>query len=178
MNIIHLQESICYYPDTGFCLWRFRPRHQFGSDRAWRSWNVRFAGKAVGYEWKCSHGKMYMRFSFQGTSWSLHRAIFAIVTGRLPESVDHKDGNGLNNRWDNLRDTTPKGNSLNMRRHEGKKLPTGIVVQKNRFIARIGVDYKLVYLGMFRNLEDAVSARRAAEIKHGFHENHGTVRPR
>lgn len=35
------------------------------------------------------------------------------------------------------------------------------------------VNYKTIYLGRFDNLEDAIKARQEAEIKYGFHPNHG-----
>ncbi|SWJ13234.1 HNH endonuclease [Klebsiella pneumoniae] len=38
---------------------------------------------------------------------------------------------------------------------------------------RIGVNGKYVSVGVFSNLEDALEARKTAEIKYGYHENHG-----
>lgn len=33
------------------------------------------------------------------------------------------------------------------------------------------------YLGLFNDFFEAVCARKSAEVKHGFHVNHGSVRP-
>jgi hypothetical protein len=42
-----------------------------------------------------------------------------------------------------------------------------------RWIAQIAFNLKRIHLGNFIHKKDAVEARREAEIKHGFHENHG-----
>jgi hypothetical protein len=39
--------------------------------------------------------------------------------------------------------------------------------------ARIKVNGKSKHLGYFKNKEEAIAAREAANIKYNFHENHG-----
>lgn len=39
--------------------------------------------------------------------------------------------------------------------------------------AHIGVNGTEIHLGSFKTLGEAATARRDAEIKYGFHENHG-----
>jgi hypothetical protein len=41
--------------------------------------------------------------------------------------------------------------------------------------AQIKVDGRMIYLGQFDELADAATARRTAEQKYGFHENHGRL---
>jgi hypothetical protein len=41
------------------------------------------------------------------------------------------------------------------------------------WVARITIDGKPVHLGSFSNKDDAISARKDAEVKSGFHKNHG-----
>lgn len=43
----------------------------------------------------------------------VHVICYALQTGELPEVVDHKDGNGLNNKWYNLRNGTQTQNRYN-----------------------------------------------------------------
>lgn len=57
-------------------------------------------------------------------------------------------------------------------------LPTGIrPYAHGRYSATITVDKKANWLGTFDTVDEAVIARKVAEQKYGFHENHGTVRP-
>jgi hypothetical protein len=39
--------------------------------------------------------------------------------------------------------------------------------------AYITVDYKRIHLGRFKNIEDAILARKEAEVAYKFHKNHG-----
>lgn len=39
---------------------------------------------------------------------------------------------------------------------------------KNAWMAYITVNYKRIYLGIFKNYEDAVKIRKEAEIQYGF----------
>lgn len=47
--------------------------------------------------------------------------------------------------------------------------------QRERWVARIGNGNERVNLGSFANFEDAVSARREAEKRFGYHAKHGVV---
>ena len=42
-----------------------------------------------------------------------------------------------------------------------------------KWAAYIRVNYKKIHLGYYTNKDDAIKARKAAEVKYGFHENHG-----
>lgn len=45
--------------------------------------------------------------------------------------------------------------------------------QSKKWQARIRVDKQLMSLGLYVNLDDAIKAREAANLKYGFHDNHG-----
>ena len=55
----------------------------------------------------------YRSFVLDGQRWLLHRAIFAVVHGYLPECVDHIDHNVGNNSVGNLRAATKSQNCAN-----------------------------------------------------------------
>lgn len=103
-------------------------------------------------------------------NYQAHRLIFLIMTGDWPKGViDHKDGDGFNNKWENLRDTNQVINGRN------KKLPKnntsgyrGVswVKRENRWQVHIAVNKKMVYIGLFDLLEDAILARVDAEMRY------------
>jgi hypothetical protein len=47
----------------------------------------------------------------------------------------------------------------------------------NRWRAQISKNGKQVHLGYFDCMDEAVTARKAAEIQNGFHPNHGRTPP-
>lgn len=49
------------------------------------------------------HNAGYLRVRVDGQYILVHRVVYAVVYGELPDEVDHKDGNRTNNRPDNLR---------------------------------------------------------------------------
>jgi hypothetical protein len=44
---------------------------------------------------------------------------------------------------------------------------------KNKYRAYITLGSTQIHLGVFSDIESATEARRLADIKYGFHENHG-----
>lgn len=101
------------------------------------------------------------------------------MTGKDPESLDHINGNRSDNRWENLREASPLENQrnrkLNANNRSGK---SGVCFVKNsqKWRAQIKVESKMIFLGDFRELGDAVEARGAGELKYLFHKNHGKIR--
>ena len=105
-----------------------------------------------------------------------HRLAFMYMTGAFPVlDVDHINGIRTDNRWCNLREVTRKENSKN-----GAKPSTntsgvlGVGKHRNtgKWTARISVNNKTKYLGLFADFSDAVQARQEANVLYGFHKNH------
>lgn len=177
MDIEALREAIEYDPQTGVCSWKRRPTHHFKNERAAKVWNAQHSGKKVGYIHRRAGGKAYLKFTIFNRSEFVHRAIVMLVFGFVPDEVDHQDGNGTNNKLDNLRPTDRLGNSKNVRQRAGRSLPVGIVFRFGKYEARIQSAGSIHYLGRFERLKDATHARSVANGKFGFHSNHGQVRP-
>lgn len=106
-----------------------------------------------------------------------HRMAWLLTYGEWPDGqIDHINGVRDDNRIENLRVVTNKQNHTNMKRHKGNSSSvTGVYWNKRagKWQAYICVDYKQIYLGVFKYLIDAETARKDAEIKFGFHKNHG-----
>lgn len=81
--------------------------------------------------------------------------------------VDHKNWNKADNRKENLRIATKSQNNINIKRkiNNTSGYP-GVTKTKNgRYISRISLNRRRYYLGTYKCFEDAVVARRNAEIK-------------
>lgn len=91
------------------------------------------------------------------------------IINKTPEGyeTDHINRNKLDNRKSNLRTVDRKGNSINhglqINNTSGHR---GIHWQANAWVARIKVDSKEIYLGRFKNLQEAVLIRKKAELIH------------
>jgi len=89
----------------------------------------------------------------------LHRVLMNSPKGKC---VDHINGDTLDNRLKNLRICTHKENirNSNKLRSNNKSGYRGVFWcnQKQRWAARIKVDYKSIHLGFFKKAEDASNA--------------------
>lgn len=160
-----LRQLLRYEPHTGKLFWLERPeRPQF---------SARYAGKEA--LTSVRHG--YMCGEIFNKPVAAHRVAFAIYYGRWPNGeVDHINGDRSDNRISNLRDVTRKVNSRNMKKSASNRSGvTGVSFYKasKKWQARIMSDGKYLHLGYFDKFKDAVSARKDAELKIGYHPNHG-----
>lgn len=122
--------------------------------------------------------KGYIRISVDNISYKAHRLAWLYMTGEFPENeIDHEDHIRSNNRWHNLSHVTTQENRKNISlRSNNTSGVTGVNWSKasKKWCAEINVDKVKKYLGLFLNKQDAIKARKAAEIEYCFHKNHGT----
>lgn len=103
---------------------------------------------------KCPYG--YLRTDFEGKTYFVHRLIFLMENGYLPDLVDHKDGIRTNNLVTNLRDASSKVNNLN-RTVAGSNNKLGILG-----VSRSGNRYRAQLSG--KNLGRFDTAEEAKEV--------------
>lgn len=155
-----LRKAVHYNPDTGV-----------------------FTRRSNGVEIVHIDGVGYRCFNLANKVRLAHRMAFYYMTGRIPDYVDHIDGNKLNNEWKNLREATNAENQWNKGMittntsgvrgvHWNKKL--------RRWIAEIRVNKVKHYIGSYRDLQDAKEAvEKKREEFHGnflcTHDNKRTI---
>ena len=116
------------------------------------------------YSW-CFSKTGYLVANVGGKVVRLHRYLLHPDDGSI---VDHINGDPSDNRRSNLRICGPAGNARNSRPPKSSTL--GILgvkkVKSGKYVAQIMVDRKQIHLGRFANLDDAIAARAAAELKY------------
>jgi len=105
----------------------------------------------------------YRRVTIDGSGYRVHRLAFVLMLGRWPEGeVDHRNGNGMDNRWENLREATHlqnMQNQLRVRRNSSHGVMGVHYKHKNKkWQARIQVGPKRHSLGLFKTKEEAAQA--------------------
>ena len=172
-------DSICRYDqDTGRLFWKERPKEMFADNASGHSqrhnadkWNAKCAGKEA---FTAVKGDGYRHGAIGGKFYSAHRIIWKLMTGEEPQEVDHINGVRTDNRWSNLR-SVPRSVNLKNKARLARNMSGANGVRKNRdgWQAFITNNYKMTCLGTFKTKEEAIAARKAAELKCGFHTNHG-----
>lgn len=91
----------------------------------------------------------YRYVVFAGNQAYVHVLIFIIENGYRPKQVDHIDGNGLNNKIENLRAcVSQNANQRNRPSHRGGRLPGAYFCKcTNRWRARVRINNKTKCLG-------------------------------
>jgi len=159
-----LRELLDYNPDDGTFVWK---------ERAQKSFNKRYAGKEA---LTANHNNGYKQGTINGGTYYVHRVAFAIYHGRWPsDQIDHINGHKTDNRIANLNNVAARGNNKNKKRSiNNTSGVTGVSWDKSsgRWLARIGVNSGVICVGSFDSKEDAIFARKMAEMEYGFHPNH------
>lgn len=151
--------------------WKRRPSSHFRSERVANSWNAKHEGKAAG----STDSKGYLQVKVLGRLMLNHRVIWLMREGSLPDEIDHVDGGYQSNGMANLRPATHQQNMQNQKlRQDNKSGIMGISWFKSRDLWLVKIQNKhLSYSACFF---EACCIRKAAELRLGFHENHGRVR--
>jgi hypothetical protein len=167
-DIEHLRERVTYDPVTGELRWvKSAALASFPDARACRSWHSQKAGKLIT---SSKYGYVRVGLNIEGrVRYFLgHRVAWALTTGAWPEhDVDHIDRNRSNNRWANLRAATTMHNAWNrglLPTNTSGEIGVRWCGRDNRWKAEITTNWKRKHLGSFKIREDAVRARRAAEV--------------
>jgi hypothetical protein len=114
--IEYLRECFQYNRINGVLYWKERPRKHFKNERAFKTWNGRYArNQALNYRNKDG----YLCGTLDGKSFLAHRIIYKIVYGIDPEIVLHENGQTLDNKT--IKSGTQAENTKDMKRRSDNK---------------------------------------------------------
>ena len=117
-----------------------------------------------------------------GKHYLVHRVVFMLHHGYMPEMVDHIDGNRANNKIENLRQADVNQNAQNaVKRKDNTSGVKGVNWSKvdKCWRVRVQCKNKRIDFGGYQDLEFAdLVSQMAREKYHGAYANHGTTLPR
>lgn len=180
-----LKQLLNYNHETGVFTWKSRCESNFDKEKSKSQvdyWNRTHADKVAGTKMKSKSKKPYLVIKIFGTTYYAHRLAIIYMNGHIDQDmdVDHIDGNGLNNSIKNIRAVSRSENNKNYRLYDKNTSGRcGVTWRANRgkYESSIKVNGKSIYLGYYSSFDEACKARKKAEVKYKFHENHGSKRP-
>lgn len=131
------------YRDNGTLVWRVS--RQGGKAQA---------GQVAGY----SRPDGYALVGVCGKRWLVHRVVYAMWHGKMPEVIDHIDGDPSNNRIENLREATNSKNQHNRKIDPRNKLGVKNVQWHARdkiYAVRMKINGRVRSIGYDKDLEFA-----------------------
>lgn len=162
-----VNKYLSYNPETGDFIWLPRTK---GS-----RFNKKLIGKIAGYKTTSKKSKTsYYSIKLKGKDYKAHRLAMLVMDGYMPEEVDHIDGNGLNNKYSNLRMSNRFDNSRNPQIQSSNK--TGVIgvnwhKAAKKWQARAVDNYgNRVDLGRYDSFDAAVAVRRRYEKEFKYFE--------
>lgn len=152
-----LREILDYDPETGIFRWKVN------------CGNNRIVGQIAGTT-RLSGNTSYIIIEICKKKYRAHRLAYLYMNDKWPkDQIDHKDRNGTNNRWNNIRDATNAENQRNTKISKNNKSGfLGVSWNKKwrKWTATIGFNRKDCHLGYFETKEEAAAAYAEARKKY------------
>ena len=150
-----VRRIFSYDPETGSLTWREKSHPM--------------SNQVVGREAGCRRNKGYRFVGVGKRRYFCHRVIWLWMTGSWPlNQLDHRDGDGGNNRWANLREATQAENNENLKCFVTSRTGyPGIRYrpEMDKFQVRVTKAGVTHHLGSFKSLDEAIAVRRTEKEK-------------
>ena len=121
----------------------------------------------------------YCRIAIDKTDYFAHRLVMMYMEGVMPElEVDHINHIKHDNRFANLRHASNAENKKNLpisTRNTSGISGVSFDSPRNQWMVRISIAGVTRNIGRFYDFFEACCVRKSAEIKYGYHINHGGV---
>lgn len=104
----------------------------------------------------------YRQVKVLGKMWREHEIVWIVCKGEMPDVIDHINHDIHDNRIENLRSVTHKEN---IRHGSGRQAGISVDKRTGKFVASIYVDCTKNHIGCYGKLEDALAARKEAEVR-------------
>lgn len=156
LTLNRLKELLSYDPETGFFHWR-------------KAWGRRRMDVPAG----CFNKRDgYILIGIDRVVYQAHRLAWFYANGEMPDVlIDHRNGNGIDNRLHNLRQASQEQNLQNRGKQANNTSGFKGVYwhrQNSNWVAKIQSNGRSHSLGSYPTAEDAYSAYcAAAERLHG-----------
>lgn len=154
-------NQVFEYQD-GVLYWRVKPktsRKKDGSNEA---------GSLSGHKYKKVMYKQKMYYA--------HQIIFLLKHGYIPSVIDHIDGNTINNKIENLRESNKSFNACNSKkRSDNTSGHKGVSWHnvRNKWKVSVQLNKKSKHIGLFEDFDFACLV--ADEVRRLYHGQHASV---
>ena len=146
-----LKEVLHYNPETGIFTWRIATAKSIK------------IGDIAG----CKGKQGYIPINVDNKRYYSHRLAWLYIHGYFPEhGLDHKDRIKHHNWIDNLREVSQQcnlRNTINSKNNTSNVKGVHWNKNANKWEARIKVNSKVKYIGIYKSFDEAVCARLAGE---------------
>jgi len=167
MNQKELRELFDYDEKTG--------------DLIWKKKTSSHSRVTIGSVAGTLHHDGYITIIINRKQYQAHRLVWIYCNGDVLTKdihIDHINHKRNDNSISNLRTVSNRDNAKN--RKVSKVNTSGVLgvnysKRDKHWVVRINTDDERKFIGTFKNFDEAVKARKEAEMKYGYHENHNKL---